>query len=80
MPIYVYQAVDDGCEKCRDGYEVLESMDEKPLSECPECGESVRRIPSTFSAGRGDVLSDSNLREHGFKKLRNTEDGLRREV
>ncbi len=80
MPIYVYQSADDGCEKCREGYEVLQGVDDDPVTECPRCGAEMRRVPSTFNAGRGDVLSDSNLRENGFKKMRNTEDGLRREV
>lgn len=80
MPIYVYESVEDGCEECAEGFETLEDMDDTPKEECPHCGACVRRVPSSFSAGQGDVLSDSNLREHGFNKLRNTEDGLRQEV
>lgn len=80
MPLYVYQSDGDGCEHCREGFEVLEGMEDSPLAKCPECRYAVHRVPSSFNAGQGDVLSDSNLREHGFKKLRNTEDGLHREV
>lgn len=80
MPLYVYQSDGGGCERCYEGFEVLEGMEDSPLAECPQCGDAIQRVPSSFNAGRGDVLSDSNLREHGFSKLRNTEDGLHREV
>jgi len=38
-------------------------------------------MPTGFSMAKGDVLSDGNLRKHGFSKLRRTNDGgYRREV
>lgn len=80
MPIYVYQAVNCGCEKCRHGWERLEKSREQSPDACPACGAEVERVPATFSAGGGKTLSDSNLKKHGFKKLRKTDDGYQREI
>lgn len=81
MPIYVYQAVEDGCEKCTEGWEELQDADADPVERCPRCGAAVRKVPASFSAGKGDLLSKSNLKEHGFQKLKRTDEGgYRREV
>ncbi len=81
MPIYVYRATAGGCEHCRDGFEVLQGLHEQPLSKCPRCGARVEKVLAGFRAGKGNVLSDSKLREHGFTKLRRTDEGgYRREV
>jgi len=75
MPVYVYRAKADGCERCRAGFEALQQMADEPLARCPDCGAEVRRVPAGFHAGKGDVLSNSNLREHGFQKLKRTDKG-----
>jgi putative FmdB family regulatory protein len=48
MPIYEYQAVnsDRPCAKCREGFEILQGVSERPLSKCPECGKKVKKIIS----------------------------------
>jgi putative FmdB family regulatory protein len=48
MPIYEYQAVKPGsaCPKCREVFEILQGVNESPLSVCPECGRKVRKIIS----------------------------------
>ena len=48
MPIYEYQAITPhrSCPKCRDRFEVLQGINEKPLSRCPECGKKVKKIIS----------------------------------
>ena len=80
MPIYVYRAAGKGCEHCQRGFELLQGLREEPVQHCPECGAQVQRVPGPFSTGKGDVLSDGSLRDHGFQKLRRTEKGYRREV
>jgi putative FmdB family regulatory protein len=81
LPIYVYRSTEEGCEKCSEGWEELQAADAAPIQKCPRCGAAVEKVPSVFSAGKGDVLSDSNLKDHGFQKLkRNEEGGYRREV
>lgn len=42
MPIYEYQ-----CLKCGKRTEVLQRLDEAPLSACTECGGELRKLIST---------------------------------
>jgi putative FmdB family regulatory protein len=44
MPIYEYE-----CLACRTRFERSQRFSDPPLSECPECGSSVRRV--LFPAG-----------------------------
>ena len=39
MPTYEYQ-----CEKCGCSFERYQSINDEPLSECPECGGAVKRL------------------------------------
>ncbi|MFP4028865.1 MAG: FmdB family zinc ribbon protein [Candidatus Brocadiia bacterium] len=75
MPTYVYQTEEDGCDFCGDGFERLQEINEDPVEQCPKCGADVTRVPAAFHAGKGDILSNRNLQEHGFHKLRKTSDG-----
>ncbi|MBN1764347.1 MAG: zinc ribbon domain-containing protein [Sedimentisphaerales bacterium] len=74
MPIYQYKATDKGCDYCRGGFEIIQSMKDKPLTQCPRCRASVRKVPSLCS-GYTPMLSDSNLRDKGFTKLKKRGDG-----
>lgn len=48
MPIYEYQAKIPGksCKMCREVFEYIQGVGEKPLSHCPNCGQRVKRIIS----------------------------------
>ncbi|MFH1351525.1 MAG: zinc ribbon domain-containing protein [Pseudomonadota bacterium] len=48
MPIYEYQALNPkgACPKCRMGFEVFQTISEKPLSSCHYCGKKVKKIIS----------------------------------
>ena len=48
MPIYEYQAIkpEVSCRNCRDGFEALQQIKEKPLLKCPQCGHPVKKIIS----------------------------------
>jgi putative FmdB family regulatory protein len=48
MPNYDYV-----CLSCAHRFEVQQAMSAAPLSECPECGASVRRI---ITGGSGFVM------------------------
>ncbi len=60
MPIYEYQAVESSaaCPKCRNSFEVIQGLQEQPLSECPVCHHKVRRV---ISLCRAVVIEDSEL-------------------
>ncbi len=74
MPIYLYKAIQDGCEYCRGGFEEMQSMRDKPLTQCPQCGAKVKKCPSLCS-GFTPLLSNGNLRDKGFTKLKNKGNG-----
>ncbi len=79
MPIYKYKACNEGCDKCREGFEVMQSMSAEPLAVCPECGTDVRKVP-TLCNGYSPFLSNSNLRDKGFTKMVKRGDGTYEKV
>lgn len=58
MPTYEYE-----CEQCGLEFERQQGMTELPLTECPECHGTVRRL---VSGGTGFILkgSDHSRMEH----------------
>jgi putative FmdB family regulatory protein len=48
MPIYEYQSVNSDCvcPVCRGPFEIIQGIDEKPLTSCPSCGNKVKKIIS----------------------------------
>lgn len=86
MPTYVYKASGEKtCDTCGDGFEVEQPMSEAPLEKCPDCGEPVQRVITApnVRTGRSEksLLSNKNLKEHGFHKLVREDKGVyRKEV
>jgi putative FmdB family regulatory protein len=39
MPVYQY-----GCNICQTTHEIRQRFDDEPLSECPSCGGTIRRM------------------------------------
>lgn len=77
MPIYQYKAKDDkqSCDTCKNGFEIIQSMKDKELKKCLECGNAIKKVPSLVSGGV-PMMSDGNLREKGFKKLVRRDKGV----
>jgi putative FmdB family regulatory protein len=77
MPIYEYQAVEAGagCARCRERFEVRQSMREDALTVCPSCGKRIRRmicaVGISTQQSTKSMLSNSNLKAKGFTKLVN---------
>ena len=77
MPTYEYRAKDESaaCERCRERFEVRQSMTDEPLAVCPACGQPIERVISLCSVSAAQStkskLSDKNLKEKGFAKLVN---------
>ena len=81
MPTYVYAIInDDGSDG--ESFEVVQRMTDPPLTEHPESGRPVRRVPQPphiagdWSEGATkQKLSDKNLDRLGFTKYQKTADG-----
>lgn len=61
MPIYEYQALhpERACPRCRNAFEILQRVDDKPVERCPECGERVRKIISWCRAAVAEASPES---------------------
>jgi putative FmdB family regulatory protein len=72
MPIYEYETTAEGCEHCRERFEVVQTFSEAALEACPECGGTIAKVFSTAAvqgAGRSaETLSNKGLAEKGFTK------------
>jgi len=86
MPTYEYQACDpsQSCEYCRWRFEVVQSMNDPPLTACPRCGKPIQRSISLCAVSTAksvkSMLGDKNLKEKGFTKLVNEGGGKFRKV
>ena len=73
MPIYEYESLNPakGCQKCLNRFELLQWIDEEPLSSCPECGQKIRRVISWCRAAIVETSEDSTrIEKHitGYEK------------
>jgi putative FmdB family regulatory protein len=56
MPLYEYQ-----CEACNHRFEVIQKFSDQPVSVCPACGGSVKRLlssPAIQFKGSGWYITD----------------------
>lgn len=86
MPLYTYRPKnpEKSCKFCHDGFEIMQRISEDALQICPDCGNEVVRIihPARQSkeVATNKLLSDENIKKHGFKKLVNVGGGKFDEV
>jgi len=59
MPTYDYE-----CEKCKDKFEVFQSITAEPLGECPKCKGKVRRL---IGSGAGIIFKGSGFYQTDYK-------------
>lgn len=73
MPIYEYEHLEEPCQKgCV--FEVKQSIHDKSLTQCPECGKPVKKIISCINISTSK--SNSELRDLGFTKLVKRDEGV----
>ncbi len=72
MPVYRYEAKEGvaGCAHCHAGFETVQSMSDKPLTKCPECGSTVVKTPVAPQIGRSVSSLDDRAKQAGFTKLK----------
>jgi putative FmdB family regulatory protein len=66
MPTYEYV-----CRVCGHTFEIVRSMNDPPLTECPRCGGELRRIfapPTITFRGSGFYSTDHGKKSKGTKK------------
>ena len=61
MPTYQYE-----CSACGHQMEVLQSMTEKRLSKCPQCGK--QKLERLIGTGTGIIFKGSGFYETDYKK------------
>lgn len=76
MPLYEYQATDPsaGCDHCRPGFQILQSMKDDALAVCPKCGQPIQRL--IFPVGVATPKTNAELKNLGFTKLVRRDDGV----
>ncbi len=77
MPIHIYIAKekDKRCKFCKEGFEILQNVNDKPLRICPQCGAEVVKVFSGFSVGFSKTKLDRKANEKGFHKLKKVDKG-----
>lgn len=78
MPIYEYAPTGDAhCDHCKDGFDVMQKMNDPKLTQCPQCDASVeRRISAPNLGTAGPAMTESNIEKHGFTQYRKLEKGV----
>jgi len=64
MPTYEYE-----CESCGKSFERFQNMMDQPVTKCPDCGESVRRL---ISGGSGFIMKGNSRRQSAAACTRET--------
>jgi putative FmdB family regulatory protein len=63
MPTYTYQ-----CDSCGHGFEAVQRFADDPLTECPRCDASIRRVIQPVGVvfkGSGWYITDSRPKSSG---------------
>ncbi len=73
MPIYEYEHLEEPCENGKI-FDVKQSINDKKLNKCPNCGGQVRKLISRTNIST--PKTNSELRDVGFTKLVKRDDGV----
>lgn len=73
MPVYEYEHSQEGCP-LGVVFEVQQSIHDRPLAACPECGRSVKKLISR--ANISTPRTNAELKDLGFTKLVKRDDGV----
>ena len=72
MPTYVYEARERTKARacCRDGFEVVQHLDEKPLTACPTCVAAVFRVIQAPGLGHSKTDLNYRAKRAGFHAMK----------
>lgn len=77
MPLYAYEAADqtEGCDYCRNGFEILQSLADAKLATCPKCGASVERVIKAPALRHSQTDLHYRAKRAGFSALKRVDKG-----
>ena len=76
MPMYVYEAKSGGCAKCASpGFEVMQSLNDAKLTQCPECGAEIFRVIQAPGLGHSETDLHYRAKRAGCKCLKRGQKG-----
>lgn len=77
MPQYVYEAKkpENGCAKCSQGFEVMQSISDDKLTQCPNCGAEIFRVIQAPGLGHSQTDLHYRAKRAGFKCLKKVTKG-----
>jgi len=77
MPLYVYEAKDPlrGCERCRDGFEIMQALKDAKLTRCPSCGTEVYRVIQAPGLTHSKTDLHYRAKRAGFHTLKKVSKG-----
>lgn len=78
MPIYEYIAIEQGCPHCSQRFERMQKISDAELSQCPHCGNAVKRVISApnMAISGSHLTSESHVSKHGFTQYRRAGGGV----
>jgi predicted nucleic acid-binding Zn ribbon protein len=78
MPTYHYIAEnpEEGCPRCRKGFDLRRPIDRPALTQCPLCKKPVQKVLQPFNTPRiTKPVSISDAKSAGFTVLEKRSDG-----
>lgn len=77
MPLYVYEAKDKekACAKCREGFEISQSLSEARLTVCPACGAEIFRVIQAPGLTHSKTDLHYRAKRAGFHTLKKVDNG-----
>ena len=77
MPIYVYETTDPekGCEFCRKGFEIRQTLEEARLDHCPKCKSPVYRVIQAPGLTHSKTDLHYRAKRAGFHTLKRVDKG-----
>ena len=77
MPLYVYEAKDAGksCDKCRNGFEIMQSLKDARLDHCPYCRNPVYRVIQAPGLTHSKTDLHYRAKRAGFHTLKKVQKG-----
>ena len=77
MPVYDYEAREPtaACQRCRDGFEAVQSINDPKLDRCPYCGAPVRRVIGAPAIGHSKTDLAYRAKRAGFHSFKKVQKG-----